>query len=183
MRNILCIALCLLPGYLFSQETHWQEFPQEAIVALEINKTATYQVERFTLDVVWDKALSHSANIGAYAGIKKLRVFKANKLLQTIDSIEDVTALGTIHFSFYDYNLDGYIDFSIPLACGKNCAKKYYLFNPKRNQFEHIPAWDYLSIQKIDKSNKLLLSQPDGNAAEDNRKIYQIKGLEIKEAH
>ena len=41
--------------------------------------------------------------------------------------------------------------------------------------------WDYLRIQKIDKKNKLILSQPDGNAFEDNSKIYKIKGLKIIE--
>ena len=55
----------------------------------------------------------------------------------------------------------------------------YYIFNPQTNLFEHLEDWDYLRIQKIDKKNKLILSEPDGNAMEDNRKIYKINGLNI----
>ena len=110
-----------------------------------------------------------------------MTIHKDSREIQVIKNLEDNIALGTINIDFYDYNLDGYLDFSIPLDCGKSCWGKYYLFNPKLNQFEYKKDWDYLRIQKIDKKNKLILSEPNGNAMEDNRKIYKINGLNIIE--
>lgn len=181
MKNITFIFIFILSNFIFAQKNNWQEFSNEEETIVNINKTKIYEIENFTFNVIWDSKLSYSENIGFYGGIKKLTILKKDKQLQIIYDMEDNVALGNIYFSFSDYNLDGHIDFSIPLNCGKNCWKKYYLFNPKLNQFEHKKDWDYLRIQKIDKKNKMILSEPDGNATEDNRKIYKIKGLDIIE--
>ena len=101
---------------------------------------------------------------------------KDNREIQVIENLEDNVALGTIYLNFYDYNLDGYLDFTLPI---NSRWLMYYIFNPQTNLFEHLEDWDYLRIQKIDKKNKLILSEPDGNAMEDNRKIYKINGLNI----
>jgi hypothetical protein len=164
-----------------NRNNNWQLFSLETITYIDVNKTDSFVVSNFKFEIVWDKQLSYSENIGYYGGIKKLSIFKENEKIQIIDNIEDNVAIGKIYFSFYDYNFDGYIDFSIPIDCGKNCWDKYYIFNPKSKKFEHKKSWDYLRIQKIDKKNKLILSQPDGNAFEDNRKTYKIKGMEINE--
>lgn len=166
---------------IFTQKNIWNDFSKEEIVILDIKKTKLYKAKDFTFNVIWNNKLSYSENIGYYGGIEKLSILKENKKLQTINNIEDNVALGYIYFSFYDYNLDGYIDFSFPIDCGKSCREKYYIFNPKSNNFEHKKSWDYLRIQKIDKKNKVILSQPNGNSIENNRKIYKVKGLEIIE--
>ncbi|MBI60726.1 hypothetical protein CL657_05890 [bacterium] len=144
-----------------------------------MNKSETYKLDELTFKTIWDNKLCYSENIGFYGGIKILTIYKNNEEIQTLFNIEDNVALGTINFDFYDYNLDGFIDFRIPVTCGKNCWEKYYLFNPELNKFEHKKAWDYLRIQKIDKKNKLIMTQPNG--MEDDRKTYQIKGSQLIE--
>lgn len=176
--------LFLVTTIIYSQtnmNSNWLLFSREKVVTIEVSKTNNFKIKNLKFDVVWDKQLSHSENIGYYGGIKSLTIYKNNILLQTIKNIEDGIALGTIYFDFYDYNLDGYLDFKVPIGCGKICWDKYYIFNPQTNRYENRKDWDYLRIQKIDKIKKLILSQPDGNAFEDNRKIYQIKGIELIE--
>jgi len=179
MRNILFTFLILQSSIVFSQNNNWKEFSNEEKITVNIDKTKIYEIEYFKFDVVWDSKLRYSENIGYYGGIKKMSIYKNDKKLQIINDIEDSIALGNISFIFYDYNFDGYLDFTIPLNCGRICWKKYYLYNPISNEFEHREDWDYLRIQKIDKKNKQILSEPDG--MQDNRKIYQIKGSGIFE--
>jgi hypothetical protein len=143
-----------------------------------VSKTDNFKIKNLKFEIVWDKQLSHSENIGFYGGIQTLTIYKNNKKLQSLNNIEDGIALGTIPFDFYDYNLDGYLDFSIPI---NERWGQYYIYNPKTNRYENRKDWSYLRIQKIDKIKKLILSQPDGNAFEDNRKIYQIRGIELIE--
>ena len=181
MKKLLFLSLFIISNKNFAQKNNWKDFSKEKITTLNINKTKIYKIKNFTLSAVWNSKLSYSENIGYYGGIEKLIIFKENKQLQIINNIEDGIALGNINFYFYDYNFDGHIDFSIPFDCGKICWEKYYIFNPKSNKFEHKVNWDYLRIQKIDKKNKLILSEPSGNAFEDNSKIYKIKGLKIIE--
>ncbi len=178
MKKTIFIALIVLSNFIFAQENNWQEFSKEKIITVNINKTGIYKVQNYSLDVVWDENLSYSENIGYYGGIKKMTIHKDNREIQVIENIEDNIALGTINFNFYDYNLDGYLDFTLPI---NSRWLMYFIFNPQSTEFEHRENWDYLSIQKIDKKNKMILSQPDGNAIEDNRKKYKIKGLDIVE--
>ncbi|WP_370398578.1 XAC2610-related protein [Tenacibaculum dicentrarchi] len=181
MKKLLFLILFIISNKNFAQKNNWKKFSEEKITKVNINKTGIYKVQNYILNVVWNEKLSYSENIGYYGGIQKLSIYKKNKKLQVINKIEDGIALGNINFSFYDYNFDGYIDLSIPIDSGNSCWDKYYIFNPKSNKFENKKSWDYLRIQKIDKKNKLILSQPSGNAFEDNRKTYKIKGLKIIE--
>ena len=178
MKKTIFIALIVLSNFIFAQENNWQEFSKEKIITVNFNKTGIYKVQNYSLDVVWDENLSYSENIGYYGGIKKMTIHKDNREIQVIENIEDNVTLGTINFNFYDYNLDGYLDFTLPI---NSRWLMYFIFNPQSTEFEHRENWDYLSIQKIDKKNKMILSQPDGNAIEDNRKKYKIKGLDIVE--
>lgn len=176
MKKTILISLVVLSNFIFAQENNWQEFSKEKIITVNINKTGIYKAQNYSLDVHWDENLSYSENIGYYGGIKKMTIHKGNREIQVIENLEDNVALGTIYFNFYDYNLDGYLDFTLPI---NSRWLMYYIFNPQTIQFEHLEDWDYLRIQKIDKKNKLILSEPDGNAMEDNRKIYKIDGLNI----
>jgi hypothetical protein len=181
MKKQLIIFFLILSNIIVAQKYDWKDFSKEKIIILDITETKLYKIKNFTFNVIWNNKLNFSENIGYYGGIEKLSILKENKELQTINNIEDVIALGNIYISFYDYNFDGYIDFSIPISCGKSCWEDYYIFNPKSNKFEIKESWSYLRIQQIDKKNKMILSQPDGNAFANNRKTYKIKGMEIIE--
>jgi len=162
-----------------SQNNHenWLLFSKESTVTIVVSKTDIFKIKDLKFEVNWDNKLSYSDNIGYYGGIKSLTIYKANKKLQLINDIEDNIALGSIYFDFYDYNLDGYVDFAIPI---NSRWKMYFIFNPQINKFKHCEDWDYLRIEKIDKLNKRILSEQDGNYI-DSRKIYQIKGSELVE--
>lgn len=183
--NKVFLIFCFLAATtLYSQNNKnsgWLFFSKENIVTIDINKTENFRIKNLKFDVVWDKQLSHSENTGYFGGIKSLTIYKNNKLLQTINYIEDNIALGTISIKFYDYNLDGHLDFTVPVDCGKICWDKYYIFNPQTNKYEHLKVWDYLRIQKINKIKKQILSESDDNAITDNRILYQIKGLKLIE--
>ena len=178
MKKLPFLGLFIILNNSYAQKNNWKEFSKEKITTVNINKTRIYKIQNYILNVIWNEKLSCSDNIGYYGGIEKLSIHKENKEIQIINKIEDNIALGTIYFNFYDYNLDGYLDFTLPI---NSRWLMYYIFNPKSNKFEHKKSWDYLRIQKIDKKKKLILSQPSGNAFEDNRKTYKIKGLKIIE--
>ena len=178
MKHLLFTYLLIAPFWCFSQNNNWQEFSDEEIIILNMNDTKAYHIENLKFNVTWDSKLSYSDNIGYYGGIKELHIYKSNKKIQSLFDIEDTIALGDLNFRFYDYNLDGYLDFSIPLNCGRSCWERYYLYNPTSEVFEHKKDWDYLRIQKIDTKNKRILSVQDGNGP-NNQKIYQIKGLQL----
>lgn len=181
--NKIFLIFCFFTATAFYSQSNkkstWLLFSQENVVTIDINKTGSFKVNNLKFDVVWDKQLSHSENIGYYGGIKSLTIYENKKLLQTINNIEDNIALGTISIKFYDYNLDGHLDFTVPIDCGKICWDKYYIFNHQTNKYENLKDWDYLRIQKINKIKKQILSEPDGAAFEDNSKLYQIRGLEL----
>ena len=184
MNNVFLIFCFFTATAIYSQsnkKSTWLLFSKEKVVTIDINKTGSFKVNNLKFNVVWDKKLSHSENIGYYGGIKSLTIYENNKLLQSINNIEDNIALGTISIKFYDYNLDGHLDFTIPIDCGKICWDKYYIFNHQINKYEHLKDWDYLRIQKINKIKKQILSEPDDNSITDNRTLYQIKGLKLIE--
>jgi len=171
MKKIL-IIFSLIAGLSSYSQNYWSLFSDETIISNDVNQSKTFEIDCYKFKVIWNKKLSHSDNIGYYGGIETLTIYNNNKEIQTIKKIEDEIALGTIVFNFYDYNLDGHLDFTIPINSNWD---GYYIYNPLIDKFEHQKEWDYLKIQKIDKVSKQILSQPDGNAQNDNRKRYQIK--------
>ena len=182
MRIIFTVLLILLGTSLFGQEkteSQWQLFEDENTRILEISKTQTSKYKNLIFIVVWDEKLSYSDNIGYYGSIKKLKIYNHGKLINTLLNIEDGIALGTIRLEVYDYNFDGHLDFIIPINCGKICWEAYYLFDSKTNKFAHCESWDHLRIQKINKKQNQILTQPDGNAFEDNRILYQVDGINL----
>jgi hypothetical protein len=155
---------------------NWQPFNKETIKTLSVSKTEITTYKDLKFNVIWDNKLSHSDNIGYYGGIKQLTIYKKDKQINLLKNIEDGIALGVINFEIYDYNLDGHLDFTIPIDCGSVCWNSYYLFNPTTNKFEHCKDWDYLRLKEINKITKQIRNQPYGN---DAIKTYQIKGLEL----
>ena len=144
---------------------------------LSFTKSEKLSVGDLSFQAIWNSKLSFSDNIGYYGGIAELRIFKNKKHLQTIKNIEDGIALGNINFEVYDYNMDGYLDFTVPIDFGGSCNYAYYLYNPKTTKFEHRKQWDYLRIEKMNKETKQIISQPDGMS--DNGKKYQVEGLQL----
>jgi len=161
-----------------NQINNWQPFNEDKIKILAISKTGKSNYNNIKFDYIWDKKLSLSDNIGYYGGIKELKIYKNNKPINVFNNIEDGIALGTIRLRLYDYNLDGHIDFTIPIECGSVCWEAYYLYNPKTNKFEHRKDWDYLRIREFNKITKQIRDQPYGN---DAVKTYQIDGLNLVE--
>ena len=180
MKIRLLFTILLIPLFLYPQKNknNWLLFSDESIETIEISKSDVFKIKNLKFEIVWDSKLSYSENIGYYGGIKKLTIYEGNKKIQVKNNIEDNIALGTIYFNFYNYNLDGFLDFTLPI---NSRWLMYFIYNPQTTQFEHLEDWDYLRIQKIDKKNKMILSEPDGNVYEENRKTYKIDGLKIIE--
>lgn len=178
MFKKLFLLVLLIPLILYPQknENDWVPFSNELIETISISKQDIFEIKDFKFEIIWDSKLSFSENIGYYGGIRKLIIYKENNKIQEINNIEDNIALGTINLSLYDYNFDGYLDFTIPI---NSRWLMYFIFNPQINQFEHREDWDYLKIQQIDKKNKMILSEPTGNALESYQKKYKIEGLKI----
>lgn len=179
MKKLLLI-ICLVFQYnIYSQNfdtKDWTLFEEKDVTYYTVTKTEKFIIENLTFEIVWDKKLTPNEKFGYLGGIKSMRIYKDKKLINTILNITDEIGLGEIYFRFYDYNFDGYLDFTIPI---NEKWEKYYLFNSSINNFQNYKDWDYLKIQKVNKKDKLILSHPDGNSEIDSRKLYQIKGLKI----
>lgn len=140
-----------------------------------IKDTNTFTVSNLEFISSWDDKLSYSKNIGHYGGIAELKVYKDNNYLHTINAIKDHIALGYITFTFDDFNLDGYLDFTVPL---NEKFPMYYLFDPKTQKYQRAEDWDYLRDYKVDETTKIITT----NSYDYIRaKTYQIDGLKLIE--
>jgi len=156
-------------------------FNKESITSIKVNKSMEFTNSGLKFRMLWDKKLSYSDNLGYLGGIKSMNIIRRDETINKITSIEDKVGLGEIILTFYDYNFDGYDDFTIPIECGKTCWNKYYLYNPKLEKFQHKPEWDYIKVKQIDKLNKWIQSEPDGNSDYGKSKLYKINGLNLYE--
>lgn len=145
------------------------------------SKTQKFKVDKFAFEVTWDSKQNYSTNIGYYGGIKTLKIYTNNQLLNTIENIEDAIALGEIYLNFYDFNFDGYLDFSVPIDSGKSISRKYYLFNKEMNQFKYYKEWDYIRFDEINKSKKQIKSNYSYNASQGVIYKYQVSGYKLVE--
>ena len=181
MKKTIIILIIYFPSIIYSQNfdsVDWMLFENEDISYYTVSKTEKFIIENFSFEIVWDNKLTPNVKFGYLGGIKSMKIYKDNTLINTILNITVEIGLGEIYFRFYDYNFDGYLDFTIPV---NEKWEKYYLFNPTRYTFQNYKDWDYLKIQKMNKREKQILSHPDGNSEIDNRVLYQIKGSEIFE--
>ena len=149
----------------------WISFENENLQNFMISKSDTLNLEKLRFEITWDKQLILNKKLGYLGGIKRMDIYKNDSLVNSFENIEDVSALGEIAIRFYDFNMDGELDFSLPIEIGKNRWDKYFIYNPEMNRFQHQPSWDYLRIQKINPKTKWILSQPDGF---DPQKIYFV---------
>ena len=183
MKNLFLVAF-LIPFSILSQikkDKNWTYMEDENIKNINISKENTIvEVDNFRFEMTWDEKLSHSSNLGNYGGVSKIKIYKDGKYVQSLGEIEDPNALNYISFMFYDYNMDGFIDFSYYISCGKGCWPAYYFYNPEKQSFEHVKEWDYIIPWEINKVKKQFRTSPDGNATEGIQKLYQIGGLKLK---
>lgn len=176
---MLFITSCTLAQN--KEEDNWFLYDGNNTQVLKISSSGSFEIEEYCIKVIWDKKLSHSDNLGYYGGIAKIDIYKGDQTIFSGNNIEDGIALGTINLTFYDYNLDGHLDFKIPIDCGKRCYDNYYLFDTAKNEFLRASDWDSLRIQKLNKVKKQIISQPEGNALDTVKKLYQIKGPNLTE--
>lgn len=164
-----------------NKQNNWQELLYKDQKHFTVTaKTQKFKLDKYTFETTWDSKQNYSNNIGYYGGIKTLKIYKDNKLLNTISKIEDAIALGEIYFEFYDYNFDGYIDFSVPIDSGKGVSRKFYLYNKELNQFKYYKDWDYVRIDEINKSKKQIKSIVPYSANHGTIYRYQVIGCTLK---
>ena len=166
------LLLLLITQFCFSQN-NWKKFEKEAVITKYISKSTKFQINDLTIHAKWNDKLSYSENIGHYGGIEKLTITANNRVLQVINNIEDNVALDQIIINFYDYNFDGYLDFSVQDQCGQSSFYKYYIYKKKQGKFKYAKDWDYIRVQQVNKVKKQILTQPDG--MQDNRELFSAK--------
>jgi hypothetical protein len=155
---------------------NWKSFEYDNARHFTVTKTEKFNIDSFRFDIEWDKKLNYSDNIGYYGGIKLLKIYKDKHLIYSIKNIEDVIALGKIYFDFYDYNMDGFMDFSFPISQGKSQWRKYFLYDNSSNTFKSFKEWDYLRIGYMNKVTMQILTLPDEN----EQTLYKVIGFNLK---
>lgn len=156
--------------------TEWKE-PEMTSIEME-EGTYTYDNLKFIVGS-WEPKATESPNMWLGA-IRNLEIYKNGKLLQIIPEIKEQLGLDSIHFMFFDFNMDGYPDFRVPRDCGKSCWYDYYIFNPNTNKFEKQDSWDWVRVHSYNSNKKQILGEIDGTAREGTQELYQVKGLKIE---
>ena len=177
MKNLLLLILIVHSFLLKAQNfdsKDWTINDMDKIPGLTITKTENLKFQNLTFKVKWNPSLSYSNNIGTYGGIGEMKIYYKDKYLQTLKKIEDGVALGEIYMYLFDFNMDGYLDFSIRSECGKSCYYNYYLYNVKKKNFIHDKEWDGVSISKINKKTKQILEVPNGTAVDGTQILYKM---------
>lgn len=177
MKNLLLLILIVHSFLLKAQNfdsKDWTINDMDKNPGLTITKTENLKFQNLTFKVKWNPSLSYSNNIGTYGGIGEMKIYYKDKYLQTLKKIEDGVALGEIYMYLFDFNMDGYLDFSIRSECGKSCYYNYYLYNVKKKNFIHDKEWDGVSISKINKKTKQILEVPNGTAVDGTQILYKM---------
>lgn len=177
MKKITILYLLLVSSSALAQNfdsNDWNSINVNHIPQLTFTKTESLKFQHLTFNVKWNPKLSYSNNIGYYGGIGEMKIYYKNQLLQTIKKIEDGVALGEIYMWLFDFNMDGFLDFSIRSDCGKSCYDNFYIYNHSVKEFEHLKEWDGVRISQINTKTKQILNATDGNAVEGVQILYKI---------
>lgn len=171
MKKHLLLIVILITTISYSQ---LKPLKDTDLLTKSIIKNTSFKVDKFEFKIEWTDKLSHSPNLGYLGGIKSLKIYSKGILINNFKSIKDEVGLQEFIFDFYDFNLDGTIDFRIRRECGGRCYYSYYLSNIQMNKFENPKEWDFTRIRALDFKNKLLADQLGGiNEGVD---IYIVKG-------
>lgn len=172
------LFLLLISSNSYSQNfdsKDWTSNNMDRIPGLTITKSEDLKFQNLTFKVKWNPKLSYSDNLKRhYGGIGEMKIYYKLQLLQTITKIEDGVALGEIYMWLFDFNMDGYLDFSIRSHCGGTCYDNFYIYNPAIKKFEHLQEWDGVRISQINKKTKQILATPSGTATEGTQTLYKI---------
>ena len=183
IKYILILFMVLNCVGLYSQnklDKNWEYLRYKDLIHITVTaKTQKFKVDKYVFETTWDSKQNYSNNIGYYGGIKTMKIYKDNKLLNTIHKIPDSIALGEIYFNFHDYNFDGYIDFSVFVGSGRGVNNMYFLFNKELNQFKHYKDWGHIEITKFNKSKKQIKFYDPYNAMNGTMYKYQVSGYKL----
>jgi hypothetical protein len=155
----------------------WVDFKAVESPRFYINSNDTFEIGNLKFEIIFDEKLSYLEKLGHYGGIKEMKIFKNGKHIQTMQNIEDPTAVGIVDFAVGDYNLDGHQDLKMRL---NDNYFKSLLFNPVLQKFEHIESWDYLRTGKFNLTKKQLVTTPEGTAGYGDFHLYQVSDTELK---
>ena len=155
-----------------SPKSNWVSIADE-IQSLDLSETGIYEIGDIRLEILWEKEMEPNQNLGYLGGITDLKVFKKGVLVNCFNNLVDPVGLGEINFEFYDFNLDGNLDFRFPIAIGRSRWDQYFIYSEENARFKHLPSWDYLRIQKANKEDKLIITHSDGYKS---REIFAVKG-------
>ncbi len=171
MKKHLLLIVILITA---TSNAQLKSLKDDDLLTKEVTKNTSFKVDKFEFKIEWTDKLSHSPNLGYLGGIESLKIYSKGTLINDFKSMEDEVGLQKFIIDFYDFNLDGTIDFRIRRECGGSCYYSYYLSNIELNQFENPKEWDYIRVKAIDLKNKLLEDQLTGiNKGSD---IYKVKG-------
>ena len=159
------------------KKDEWQELHFTDITSFTIDSTQTFRVDNLQFEATYNEDMGYNETADYYyGGIEELKIYLGGLHIQTIKNIEDPTALGLVYIGIYDYNLDGTPDLKLRL---NDNFFKFLLFNPKNSTFEHIQEWDYMRPLYYSKSQKQIITAPDGTAHYGEFYRYQLDGLHL----
>jgi hypothetical protein len=153
-------------------KTNWITIADE-ILYLNISETGIYEIGDIRFEILWEKEMEPNQNLGYLGGITDLKIFKEGAQVNCFENLVDPVGLGEINFEFFDFNLDGHLDFRFPIAVGQSRWDQYFIYSERNSRFEHLPSWDYLKIHKVNKLDKLIITHSDGYKS---RELFEVKG-------
>lgn len=158
----------------------WRQinFSQELIVHQISKNNTSFSIKNLKFEITWNEKMYYSKNTKSYyGGISKMEIYQNGKRIQTLKNIKDYIGLGYIDLRFFDFNMDGHIDFTIPLDSGRSVGESYYLFDPKQHKFIHQKDWDYLKIWSFNPNKKLITTRSYDNCCIYDEYTYKVNGL------
>lgn len=156
----------------------WIDLGDEFMVTLKFNKSETKEIDDYKFEATWGDAITHTEHNDTIGGISELKIYKGSEHIQTIKDIEDRVGFGYIDLVFYDYNMDGLMDFRIPKSF-EDSYYTYYLFDPDQGKFVHREKWDDIPIQKMSQYYNMILSHPQGRKLHEKQTLYEVNGAKI----
>ncbi|MDD7913193.1 XAC2610-related protein [Polaribacter ponticola] len=171
MLKIKFYFFLLLTSASYSQDG-WTNFADENEINIKITEnTKKFKVNYLEFVSVWDSKMTPNEKYEYLGGIKNLKIYFKNKQIDEHVNLPDNIGLGYVLMRFYDYNFDGFLDFTVQVDCGGSCYSSYYLYDEKLKKFVYQKEWN-ISIQKINKKEKLILTQPEGMV--DDRSLFRV---------
>lgn len=176
---IALIVSCSCLSFQAQKEEGWVDLLNNDPPYLEV-RDSVYQFENLTLEgYEWREDIPNEDGYEV-VGLRELRIFRNGKYMQSLYNIGDDASFDSLVFYFYDFNMDGHLDFRIRRTCGKSCFYSYYFFDPKTEKFIRVKDWDYIRPALLSKQKKQFWEYPEGTAEWGYERLYQVKGVKLK---